>query len=141
MRHVACQVQQHSNAGPESGRLSWSQILCFIDLIHISMTRGLFVLKLGVELEQVTKVLHVLVVHLHGDPAIILHGHSALQKAELITRLLKVLCGDCINLFEAFHQTFHHKLLLADNQNVIHMDKNNAAAVGILENAWVRLVH
>ena len=85
--------------------------------------------------------MHVLVVHLHRDPAIILHGHSALQKAELITRLLKVLCGDCINLLEAFHQTFHHKLFLANNQNVIHMDENNTASVGILENAWIGLVH
>ena len=112
---------------PESGRLCWWQILCLIDLIHVSVTRDLFVLKLGVELEQVTKVLHVLVMHLHSDPAIILHCHSALHH--------QASQGIVWRLYKPFRGT------LADNQNVIHMDKNNAAAVGILENAWVGLMH
>ena len=83
----------------------------------------------------------MLVVNLNGESTIILHCHSALQEAKLITRLLQELSGDGVSFLKLFHQTFHHKLSLTNNQNVVHMDQNNTAVVRRLEDTRVWLMN
>ena len=104
------------------------------------MTRCFLVLQLGVQLEKVAKVTHMLVVSLDSDTSIMLQGHGSLQEAELITRFIQNLRGNGVVLLQTWHQFVHHKASSTDDQNVIDMDENNATAISILENAWVRLV-
>jgi NAD(P)H-dependent FMN reductase len=83
----------------------------------------------------------MLVMNLNGKSAIILHRHGALQETEFITGLLQKLSGNGLGFLKALHQTFHHKLPFTNNQNVVHMDQNNAAVVRRLEDARVWLMN